>query len=205
MSGNDDVTAASTAPDLDKSAWRTRVLAARRALDGQVRDTEADLLSQHVLTVADGCAVLAAYVPVGTEPGSLAMLDAVRAQGTRVLLPLTGAAGDPLDWAEYEGADRLVPAAHRLREPAAPALGPHAIAQAEVVLLPALAVDRAGTRLGRGAGCYDRSLPLASPSARLVAVVRAAEVVARLPREQHDIPVSAALTPAGLIRLGNAL
>src|SRR5262249_52870762 len=59
----------------------------------------------------------------------------------------------------------------------------------------ALAVDRFGVRLGRGGGHYDRTLPLAGRGAELIAIVRDSELVAALPREPHDIPMTAALTP----------
>ena len=102
-----------------------------------------------------------AYVPVGSEPGSPAMLDALAGLGVRVLLPVaredeTGTPL-PLQWGEYR-AGGLVDARFGLREPEPPWLGVDAIAAASVVLVPALAVDLAGVRLGRGAGFYDRSL-----------------------------------------------
>jgi 5-formyltetrahydrofolate cyclo-ligase len=76
---------------------------------------------------------------------------------------------------------------------------------AQVVLVPALAVDRRGVRLGRGGGFYDRSLMLCGPGARLVAVVRDSEVLDEVPGEAHDVPMTHALTPgAGLLALGNA-
>ncbi|WP_307846232.1 5-formyltetrahydrofolate cyclo-ligase, partial [Rhodococcus sp. CX] len=62
---------------------------------------------------------------------------------------------------------------------------------------PALAVDRRGVRLGRGAGFYDRTLHLADPSARLIAVVRDEELVDELPEDPHDIRMTHALTPSG--------
>lgn len=188
----------------EKSDWRRKILTARRALDLETRTVEAAQLAQHVAELASGCAVTCAYVPMSTEPGSLALLDALTAAGSRVLLPLADEPG-ALDWAEYTDTEHLVAARHGVLEPTGPPLGPEAIAGAELVLLPALAVDHEGHRLGRGAGFYDRSLGLASPWARLVAVVRADEVVARLPSEPHDIAVNWALTPAGLIRLGQAL
>ena len=100
----------------------------------------------------------------------------------------------PLQWGEYRPGG-LVAARFGLREPAQPWLPADAIAAATVVLVPALAVDRAGVRLGRGAGFYDRSLPLAAPTARLVAVVRDDELVDRLPAEPHDVRMTHALTP----------
>jgi 5-formyltetrahydrofolate cyclo-ligase len=72
-----------------------------------------------------------------------------------------------------------------------------------VVFVPALAVDRAGVRLGRGAGFYDRTLPLARAATRLVAVVRDDELVDQIPAEPHDVPMTHALTPRrGLVELG---
>ncbi len=81
--------------------------------------------------------------------------------------------------------------------------GPTRSPDASVILVPALAVDRAGVRLGRGAGFYDRSLPLADAAARLIAVVRDDELVDRLPAEPHDVRMTHALTPrGGLVTLG---
>jgi 5-formyltetrahydrofolate cyclo-ligase len=188
-----------------KAELRSKILAARRALSAQSRAEEADRLAGYAATLVAGVPTTCAYVPMGTEPGSLALLSALRAANTRVLLPLTGARGTPLDWAEFTDADGLHAAGYGLREPTGTPLGPTAITAAGVVLLPALAVDRVGNRLGRGAGFYDISLGLVEPGTRLVAVVRESEVLAQLPHEPHDIPVGWALTPAGLIRLGAAL
>lgn len=92
-----------------------------------------------------------------------------------------------------------------LREPPAPHLPAEAIGTASVIVIPALAVDAEGARLGRGAGFYDRSLPMADPAARLIAMVRDDEVVDHLPAESHDVPMTHALTPGrGLIELGMA-
>jgi len=73
-----------------------------------------------------------------------------------------------------------------------------------VVIVPALAVDVRGTRLGRGAGFYDRSLPLRDPSARLIAVVRDDELVDELPADPHDIPMTHAATPGGGVTVLNS-
>src|SRR5690625_1872818 len=184
----------------DKNVWRARLLAARAAVPAASRAEEAAALTAHlraaVLPDLSPGQTLAAFVPVGDEPGSAALLDAARAAGLTVIAPLTGPPG-PLDWAHYRGADRLVSARYGLAEPDGPALGPAALAAASVVLVPALAVDRRGVRLGRGAGYYDRTLPHARPGARLIAVVRDAELVDRLPADPHDVPMTAALTPAG--------
>ena len=143
---------------------------------------------------------VAAYVPVGTEPGTTTMLDALMRRGLRVLLPVARTGDDgaphPLRWGPYRpGA--LVSAQFGLREPGPPWLPPEALGQAGLVLVPALAVDRNGVRLGRGAGFYDRSLPLADPDAPLIAVIREEELLDELPADPHDVPMTHVLTPAG--------
>ncbi|HJP78718.1 MAG TPA: 5-formyltetrahydrofolate cyclo-ligase [Pseudonocardiaceae bacterium] len=177
-----------------KAALRRRLSAARRELPAEIRAAEASALVKWVGELSG--AVVCCYLPVGTEPGNVAMVDAI---GARVLLPIvTGAA--PLDWAEYTGETSLVPGPYGLREPGGPRLGPDAIALADVILIPALAVDRHGVRLGRGAGHYDRSLPKARADAALIAIVRDDELFDRLPAEPHDVRMTATLTPGQGIR-----
>ena len=84
-----------------------------------------------------------------------------------------------------------------LLEPPEPLLPASALAEAVLVLVPTLAVDRCGVRLGRGSGFYDRSLGGRDPAARLVAVVRDDEVLDELPAEPHDVRMTDALTPHG--------
>ncbi len=179
---------------------RRRVVAARRAVPAAVREAEAAALAGAPLPPGLPGTVCA-YWPVGTEPGNPALLDGLVRRGCRVLLPVIGPVG-PLDWAEYTGAGTLRAGALGLREPTGPRLGCAAIATAVLVLVPALAVDRHGARLGRGGGYYDRTLPLATPGTPLVAIVRDDEVRDSLPVQPHDVPVTAALTPRrGLIPL----
>lgn len=145
---------------------------------------------------------VAAYVSVGREPGTRALLDALHARRVRVLLPVLLPDND-LDWAAYEGGDSLVPAARGLLEPDGPRLGPDAVLDTDVVLLPGLAVDGRGMRLGRGGGSYDRVLArLATAGAHpaLVVLLYDNELVAQVPVEPHDHPVDAVVTPAGARR-----
>jgi 5-formyltetrahydrofolate cyclo-ligase len=187
-----------------KWALRRRLVAARRAVPAAVREAEAAALAAVALPGLPG--TVCAYWPVSGEPGSPELLDNLAHCGCRVLLPLvgppTGAAGS-LDWAEYTGAGSLRAGPLGLREPTGPRLGCAAIATAVLVLVPALAVDWHGIRLGRGGGHYDRTLPLATPGTPLVAIVRDDEVLASVPVQPHDVPVTAALTPGrGLFPLG---
>jgi 5-formyltetrahydrofolate cyclo-ligase len=187
-----------------KAELRATILAARRAVPDDVRHAEADDLRKRLAELAPG-KTICAYVPVGSEPGSQAMLDALVAAGASVLLPIARVndAGVPLPlgWGRYRG--ELVAARFGLREPPAPWLPADAIGTASIVVVPALAVDRTGVRLGRGAGFYDRSLAMADSTATLIAIVRDDEVLDDLPGEPHDVPMTHALTPGrGLLALG---
>lgn len=183
-----------------KAGWRTRLRTARAALGEAERARRAELLVAGALRLAAAAVgPVCAYLPVGTEPGSPALVDALAAAGHRVLLPVVPAAAGPLDWAVHDGGFAAGPIG--LREPTGPRLGPPAIGRAGLVLIPGLAVDRRGVRLGQGGGYYDRSLPLADPAAALVAVLDEGELVDELPAEQHDRRVHGALLPSGYTSL----
>lgn len=185
-----------------KATWRNHLAAARAAVSPSVHAAEARALVDAVAALALPDTVCC-YVPFGSEPGSLALADALRAAGARVLLPVIPPVSGALDWAEYTGSAELAPGRMRgILEPAGTRLGPSALREAGLVLLPALAVDQAGVRLGRGAGYYDRTLAHAGPGTELVAIVRDDELVERLPCEPHDVRVTGVLTPSrGLVRL----
>jgi 5-formyltetrahydrofolate cyclo-ligase len=144
-------------------------------------------------------ATVAAYVSVGREPGTGALLDALVAAGKRVVLPLLQADND-LDWAVYSGADSLAPAGRGLLEPVGRALGPESIATADAVVVPGLAVDGTGLRLGRGGGSYDRALGRVPVGTFTCVVLNDEEVLASVPAAAHDRRVSAAVTPERLLR-----
>ncbi len=185
---------------------RAAILAARRALTPEVHEAEADALRVHLAELVGRGQTVCAYAPIRFEPGSITLLDKLLQLGAHVLLPVARSDADgtplPMQWGRYRPGE-LVPARLGLHEPREPWLPATAIAEAAVVLVPALAVDRSGVRLGRGAGYYDRTLALARPATRLVAVVRDDELVDAVPAEPHDVPMTHALTPrAGVVELG---
>ena len=191
-----------------KAALRDRLLAARRSVADDVRAGEARSLIDHLDAAVSSDSTVCAYVPVGAEPGSIAMLDVLLRRTARVLLPVARTTADDspvaMQWGEYRPG-HLVAARFGLLEPAEPWLPATTVAEASVVLVPALAVDRAGVRLGRGGGFYDRTLMHRDPQARLIAVIRDEELLDELPHEPHDVPMTHALTPGGgLIELGSA-
>jgi 5-formyltetrahydrofolate cyclo-ligase len=185
-----------------KSTVRVRLLARRDALSMTERAQAAERVRAHLLArlaahAARGASLLvAAYVPVGAEPGGADLPDALCAAGARVLLPVLRADND-LDWADFDHSTELVVTDRGLREPAGRRLGIAAVAEVDVVVAPAVAVDLLGTRLGRGAGCYDRALARVPAGVPVVALLHDGELLDRLPAEPHDRAVSAAVTPSG--------
>jgi 5-formyltetrahydrofolate cyclo-ligase len=178
-----------------KSALRERHLARREHRSLAEREAAAAAVVQALLRGLSRVRAFAAHVPEETEPGHGRIPAAFTQLGARVLLPVVPPSGSELAWAVDTG--RLTPGRHGVLEPMGPRLGPTAIGTADVVVLPALGVDRRGVRLGRGGGYYDRALLHVRPDAVLVAVVFDDEFVDELPVEPHDRRVTAVVTPSG--------
>jgi 5-formyltetrahydrofolate cyclo-ligase len=139
---------------------------------------------------------VAAYVSIGTEPGTGPLLGALAAAGIRVLLPVL-LPDDDLDWAEHRGL--LAPGSRGLQEPRGPRLGSAAIAGVDAVVAPGLAADRRGVRLGRGGGSYDRALARVPGDRPVLLLLYDGEILDHIPQEPHDRPVNVALTPGGAV------
>jgi 5-formyltetrahydrofolate cyclo-ligase len=138
---------------------------------------------------------VAVYYSVGAEPDTRGLVYGLWKRGTYVLLPVLRGDGD-LDWASYEGPDSLVAGPKGLLEPREARRGVEAVARADAVLVPALAVDRAGNRLGRGGGSFDRALARVGPLIPVIALLYDDELVDRVPAEAHDVTVRAVVRPA---------
>ena len=187
---------------LRKAELRARVLARRSALPADRRAAAARLIRDAILDApqVQMAGTVAAYYSIGTEPDTRGLVYALWKRGSYVLLPVLRPDGD-LDWASFEGPDSLVPGPRGLRQPGEPPRGVDAVARADAVLVPALAVDPAGRRLGRGGGSYDRALARVGPLVPLIALVYDDELVEHVPVEDHDVPVRATVTPRAGIAL----
>jgi 5-formyltetrahydrofolate cyclo-ligase len=180
----------------EKAVLRKQLLAARSARNPDDRREAGRLIRDALLSMPElqMAGTVAAYYSVGAEPDTRGLVYALWKRGTYVLLPLLRPDGD-LDWASYEGPDSLIPGPRGLQEPKEKPRGPDAIARADVVLAPALAVDHAGNRLGRGGGSYDRALARVGPLIPVIALLYDAELLGHLPAESHDTPVRAVVRP----------
>jgi 5-formyltetrahydrofolate cyclo-ligase len=186
-----------------KAALRARILAARRAMSADQRAAAGRLLRDVVLGLPEMqmAGTVAAYLAIGTEPATQGLIFALWKRGTYVLLPVLLPDGD-LDWATYEGPDSLVPGPRGLLQPGGDQRGVSAICSADLVVVPALAVDRSGRRLGRGGGSYDRALARVGPSILTVALLYDGELLDEVPAGGHDQLVHAVARPGqGISRL----
>ncbi|WP_337059238.1 5-formyltetrahydrofolate cyclo-ligase [Kineococcus sp. G2] len=175
-----------------KLGLRSALRARRRARDA-AEATEVDAAVARTLLACPlvaGARRVACYSSLPGEPGTRSALAELRRHGVEVLLPVLLPDAD-LDW-EVRPVRAGATGGHG-------PLGPHAIATADVVVVPALAVDTAGRRLGQGGGSYDRALRRVPARVPVVALVHDDELfdaaVSPLPVLPHDRPVHAVVTP----------
>lgn len=145
---------------------------------------------------------VALFHPTPTEPAVMPIVQHLHARGAEVLFPVS--AGEELEWVLWDGGPFSPSHSKGFgREPAGERLGPDALATADLVLSPGVAVDRSGTRIGHGAGFYDRALTYRRPGVPVIAVVHPHEVFASdtIPREDFDVPMDAVLTAEGHLPL----
>lgn len=179
-----------------KAAQRRRVRAARAARTPDVLLHASAALTEAVLALPelDRCARVALTMATATEPPTDGILTALLARGTTVLAPCIEPAGR-MGWVAVDASTDWTVNAHGIREP----VGPRGPLDADLVLVPALAVTRDGRRLGQGGGYFDRAL--ADSEAATVALVFDDEVLDDLPSEPHDRAVDVIVTPTRTLRV----
>ena len=160
---------------------------------GHTADCEA--LTEHALEAVAGAQKVAAFVSVGAEPCTRLLLERLHESGVQVLLPVLGPRLARC-WGLFLGGEaRAARAPRRPPEPSGPTLPADAVSHVDALIIPALAVDCVGRRLGQGGGWYDRMLPLRSPDAHTFAILHPEVLVpGPLPMEEHDECVDAVIT-----------
>lgn len=184
---------------LEKRALRAELRERRRIATRTERErTEAGITQQlTALMRATGAQSIAAYLATTHEPQTRAFLRAAHADGARILLPVSRSDG-LLDWAPYDGDDEDADLMG-MPTPTTEVLGPIAINEVDLILVPAAAVDASGARMGWGRGYYDRTLGSMDRRPPVYAVVFDSEVVDAVPHEAHDAPVDGVVTPTRTI------
>jgi 5-formyltetrahydrofolate cyclo-ligase len=180
-------------PQVRKTTLRTAIVAARQQRSDADRAAAGDAIQQLAVARWEDVSSVAAYLSIGDEPPTRDLVIGLTSLGVTVLLPVI--VGDRLDWAAYSGPADLASGSLGITEPTGARLGSAVLNATAAILVPALAVDHHGNRLGRGRGFYDRALTAAT--APIVAVVYDDELIADVPVEPHDRPVGEVLQPGG--------
>lgn len=186
---------------MTKDELRKQLIRSRQERGPEQRLLVADAIANHLLGAAfTQVDRIACHLSMGTEPGTGPLITGLLQRGVEVIVPVTRAVEERLDWVVFDPAAPLHLSPIGVPEPEhGPHLGSDALEDAGLVIVPALAVDHGGRRLGRGAGYYDRALK--SVAAPVCAVVHAVELLESVPHEPHDVSVQMAVTETGLFRV----
>ncbi|MBR1499354.1 MAG: 5-formyltetrahydrofolate cyclo-ligase [Bacteroidaceae bacterium] len=130
--------------------------------------------------------ILLLYYPLADEVDVRPLIREAYREGKHVLLPVVKS--EELELRLYKGETSLREGAFGIMEPTGPSLVHEDYDEIELALVPGMAFDRAGHRLGRGKGYYDRLLPRL-PKARLMGICFPFQLLDEVPAEAHDIPV----------------
>lgn len=177
--------------------------AAQRAREQQARDLlrhAGPLLDLVESAARTATPRVAAFHPTPVEPDVMGIVDQLLQRRAEVVFPVS--AGADLDWVAWDGRTDFVDSSGRGfgAEPPGARLGTSALRDAVLVLAPAMAVDRSGSRIGHGAGYYDRTLADIGGDTVVAAVVHPGELLeaGEVPVEASDAPIHVALTALGL-------
>ncbi|QTV79981.1 5-formyltetrahydrofolate cyclo-ligase [Microbacterium sp. NIBRBAC000506063] len=188
--------------DHAKRALRAELRERRQLLSDAQREAAASSLARQLDALVDDhrASSISCYLSTTTEPGTREFVTAAVRRGIRVLLPITREDG-LLDWAVADDSDDVAEGLLGLPEPTGEVLGPIAVNDVDLMIIPAAAVDRAGTRLGWGRGFFDKTLGSMEQRPPVYAVVYDSEILDDLPLDLHDQPVNGIVTPTQTIPL----
>ncbi|MFK4759955.1 5-formyltetrahydrofolate cyclo-ligase [Microbacterium sp. ZW T5_45] len=147
-----------------------------------------------------GARSISCFLSTTTEPGTREFIARAVRRGIRVLLPITRTDG-LLDWAVATDDDEIAEGLFGLPEPTGEVLGPIAVNDVDLMIIPAAAVDRTGMRMGWGRGYFDKTIGSMEKCPPVFAVIYDSEILDSLPREVHDQPVTGVVTPAQTLTL----
>lgn len=188
-------------PDVQKRVLRAELRERRQNMPEHERElaTEGFTARLEELVDSTGAKSISCYLSMPTEPNTRPFVNWAEARGIRVLFPVTREDG-LLDWTVGEDETESY-GLHGVPEPAGELLGPMAINDVDLILVPAAAIDATGMRLGWGRGYFDKTLGSMGKCPPVYAVVFDSEFVESVPREVHDQPVNGIVTPTRIIAL----
>ena len=185
--------------DNEKRALRAEVRERRRITPAAERAEATVSVTGHLQELAAGIQSMAAYLSTPDEPSTREFLSWACAQGIRVLIPFSREDG-LLDWAPYDGKDEAEDLLG-MPVPTTELLGPIAINDVDLIVVPAASVDHSGMRMGWGRGYFDKTLGSMERRPPVYAVIFDSEFIESVPSEVHDQRVVGVVTPSGITRI----
>ena len=184
----------------EKRALRAELRERRRILTADERENATVSVTRNLerLTADLGVSSVAAYLSTPDEPNTRDFLHWACDRGIRVLLPISREDG-LLDWAPYDGKDEDEDV-FGMPTPTTEVLGPIAINDVDLIIVPAASVDRTGMRMGWGRGYFDKTLGSMEQCPPVYAVIFDSELVDTVPSEVHDQRVNGVVTPGGITK-----
>ncbi|MFS0854612.1 5-formyltetrahydrofolate cyclo-ligase [Microbacterium sp. 179-I 3D4 NHS] len=185
-----------------KRALRAELRERRGLLSDAQRETAAAAIGERLDELVDrlGARSISCFLSTTTEPGTREFVARAVRRGIRVLLPVTRSDG-LLDWAVATDDGEVGEGLHGLPEPTGEVLGPIAVNDVDLMIVPAAAVDLTGMRMGWGRGYFDKTIGSMEKCPPVYAVIYDSEIVDSLPREVHDQPVDGIVTPSQTLTL----
>jgi 5-formyltetrahydrofolate cyclo-ligase len=180
-----------------KAALRAATLAARRALRTGQRDAASRTIVERLLGLPElrDARVVLLYAALSEEADVGALVAPLHERDARTVFPRVR--GDRLELVAASDLRTLQLGYRGIQEPVGPAVEPATI---EAVLVPGVAFDPHGGRLGQGGGHYDRLLAALPEDTVRVGVCFACQVVPDVPREAHDLPVDVVVSDRAVYR-----
>jgi 5-formyltetrahydrofolate cyclo-ligase len=188
----------------EKRALRADLRERRSLLSEAQRESAALAIGERLDALIDslGARSVSCFLSTTNEPGTRDFVTRAVQRGIRVLLPITRADG-LLDWAVASDDDEIAEGLFGLPEPTGEVLGPIAVNDVDLMIVPAAAVDRTGMRMGWGRGYFDKTIGSMEKCPPVYAVIYDSEILDSLPREVHDQPVTGVVTPSQTLILSH--
>lgn len=184
-------------PSHEKRALRAELRERRRIMTSKERELATSQLCGHLVDLATDLSVgsIAAYLPTNEEPNIRPFIEWAEKQGITVLFPISRDDG-LLDWTVGDGTE--IEGLFGMPELTGELLGPIAINDVDLIIVPAACVDHSGMRMGWGRGYFDRTLGSMEKCPPVYAVIFDRELVDSVPSEVHDKRVDGVVTPSAV-------
>ena len=180
---------------------RAQMLALRNSKPTSELDQLSSKITARLLELAKvkEARTISTYLDIGSEVRTRGLVEWAIENGKRIIVPVVDKANQRLTFSEFKAAEELERGAHGIPEPKREFRRPVALEQADVILVPGVAWDQRGFRIGYGAGYYDRSINALRTHVTTVGLAYEFQFVSNVPRSRYDRRVDRIVTESKII------